>query len=61
MKKGKNPTQGERLARVETLCEKIDKALENHLSHHWAVTVALLGAMLTQTAVLVVGLIKLIK
>lgn len=34
------------LIRIDERVQKIDKCLSNHLRHHWAITMALLAAVL---------------
>jgi hypothetical protein len=54
--KGKDPSIKERLVFVETKLDTLLEGFQNHLSHHWACTIALIGALITES----VGLIFLI-
>jgi hypothetical protein len=44
------------LIRIDERVRKLDRCMTNHLSHHWTVSVAVLGAVLTALASLVIAL-----
>ncbi len=58
MAKEKDLTVKERLASVETLLETIDKGFSNHLAHHWAITITLLGVVAVEAVAFLVLVIK---
>ena len=47
------------LTQVATDMAWLKKAMENHLAHHWAVTLCLLSIAATEAAALVMLIIKL--
>ena len=51
-----DPSDHDLLTRIDERVQKLDRSMTNHLAHHWAVTVALGGALLTALASLVVAL-----
>jgi hypothetical protein len=44
------------LIRIDERVHKLDRCMTNHLAHHWTVSVAVLGAVLTALASLIVAL-----
>jgi hypothetical protein len=44
------------LIRIDERVHKLDRCMTNHLAHHWSVSVAVLGAVLTALASLIVAL-----
>jgi len=50
------PTDHDLLIRIDERVDKLDRCMTNHLAHHWAFTLALLAAVLTALASLVVAL-----
>ena len=50
------PTDHDLLIRIDERVRKLDRCMTNHLAHHWAVTLALVGAVLTALASLAVAL-----
>ena len=50
------PTDHDLPIRIDERVQKLDRAMANHLAHHWAVTVAVLGAVLTALASLAIAL-----
>ena len=50
------PTDHDLLVRIDERVAKLDRCMTNHLAHHWAVTVALVGAVLAALASLAVAL-----
>ena len=51
-----DPTDHDLLIRIDERVRKLDRCMSNHLTHHWAFTLALLGAVLTALASLAVAL-----
>jgi hypothetical protein len=49
-------TDHDLLIRIDERVHKLDRCMTNHLSHHWTVSVAVLGAVLTALASLVIAL-----
>lgn len=47
------------VAKLKTDMIWLKKAIENHLAHHWAVTICLLGITCTEAAALIMLIIKL--
>ena len=52
-----NMTDHDLLTRIDERVLKLDKCMTNHLAHHWAVTVASIGAVLTALAALLIALV----
>jgi len=50
------PTDHDLLIRIDERVAKLDRCITNHLAHHWACTLALLGAVLTALASLAIAL-----
>ena len=50
------PTDHDLLVRIDERVAKLDRCMTNHLAHHWAVTLALVGAVLAALASLAVAL-----
>jgi len=50
------PSDHDLLIRIDERVQKIDRAMANHLAHHWTVSVAVLGAVLAALASLAVAL-----
>ena len=50
------PTDHDLLVRIDERVAKLDRCMTNHLAHHWAVTVTLVGAVLAALASLAVAL-----
>ena len=44
--------------RMDVRLDKLEKHFSNHLAHHWAVTISLIGALLTTTGSLLTLIIK---
>jgi len=43
---------------MDVRLDKLEKHFSNHLAHHWAVTISLIGALLTTTGSLLTLIIK---
>jgi hypothetical protein len=50
------PSDHDLLIRIDERVRKLDRAMANHLAHHWTVSIAVLGAVLTALASLAVAL-----
>jgi hypothetical protein len=50
------PNDHDLLIRIDERVAKLDRSMTNHLAHHWAVTLALVGSVLTALASLAVAL-----
>jgi hypothetical protein len=50
------PTDHDLLIRIDERVAKLDRCMTNHLSHHWTVSVAVLGAVVAALASLAVAL-----
>jgi uncharacterized membrane protein len=50
------PTDHDLLIRIDERVAKLDRCMTNHLAHHWAVSMAVLGAVLTALASLAIAL-----
>jgi hypothetical protein len=50
------PTDHDLLIRIDERVQKLDRCVANHLAHHWAVTLALVGSVLTALASLAIAL-----
>jgi hypothetical protein len=50
------PTDHDLLIRIDERVGKLDRCMTNHLAHHWAVSVAVLGAVLAALASLAIAL-----
>ena len=50
------PTDHDLLIRIDERVGKLDRCMTNHLAHHWAVSVSVLGAVLAALASLVITL-----
>jgi len=50
------PTDHDLLIRIDERVAKLDRCMAEHLSRHWGVTLALVGAVLTALASLAVAL-----
>jgi len=50
------PSDHDLLIRIDERVRKLDRCMTNHLAHHWAVSMAVLGAVLTALASLIVAL-----
>ena len=50
------PTDHDLLIRIDERVRKLDRSMTNHLAHHWTVSIAVLGAVLTALASLAVAL-----
>jgi hypothetical protein len=50
------PSDHDLLIRIDERVEKLDRCMTNHLTHHWAVTLALVGSVLTALASLAIAL-----
>ena len=50
------PTDHDLLIRIDERVRKLDRCMTNHLAHHWTVSIAVLGAVLTALASLAVAL-----
>jgi hypothetical protein len=51
-----DPTDHDLLIRIDERVQKLDRCMANHLAHHWTVSVAVLGAILTALASLAIAL-----
>lgn len=52
------PSDHDLLIRIDERVAKLDRSMTNHLAHHWAVTVALAGSVLTALASLAIALCR---
>lgn len=50
------PNDHDLLIRIDERVTKLDRCMTNHLAHHWGVTLAAVGALLTALASIVVAL-----
>jgi hypothetical protein len=50
------PTDHDLLTRIDERLAKLDRCMANHLAHHWAITMALVGAVLAALGALGVAL-----
>jgi uncharacterized membrane protein len=50
------PTDHDLLIRIDERVAKLDRCMTNHLAHHWAVSMAVLGAVLMALASLAIAL-----
>jgi hypothetical protein len=50
------PSDHDLLIRIDERVQKLDRCMTNHLTHHWTVSIAVLGAVLTALASLAVAL-----
>jgi hypothetical protein len=50
------PNDHDLLIRIDERVRKLDRCMTNHLAHHWTVSIAVLGAVLTALASLAVAL-----
>ncbi|HUS46152.1 MAG TPA: hypothetical protein VM219_09015 [Phycisphaerae bacterium] len=54
------PKDHDLLIRIDERVAKLDRCMSNHLSHHWAVTLAALGAMLTAMISIVIAIVAVL-
>ncbi|HUX17124.1 MAG TPA: hypothetical protein VMW52_11675 [Phycisphaerae bacterium] len=45
------------LIRIDERTEKLDMCMTNHLRHHWAVTLAAVGAVISAVVAMIVSLV----
>ena len=50
------PSDHDLLIRIDERVQKLDRCMTNHLAHHWTASVAVLGAVLTALASLIIAL-----
>jgi hypothetical protein len=53
---GGEMTDHDLLTRIDERVQKMDRCITNHLAHHWAITLALVGAVFAALASLAIAL-----